>query len=246
MLCPNKPAALYRQLYYRLRQEIESGELLPGNQLPSERNLATYYGISRITARKALGLLVQDGYVEAHQGKGSFVRCALPASKSGFSGSFGVSMMQSSPQHSSRLLGLEVESPTAELVESLRISRAEKVICVRRLHFIDQAPVALETSFLPYLVCKKLLVLDLTKRTIPVVLEQELGLRLRRAQQTVKAIMATEQELALLELPAPSALLLLQRVTKDNLSRVIEFSHIVYHGDCYQVDICPQQLLQTL
>ncbi|MGC9522615.1 MAG: GntR family transcriptional regulator [Anaerolineae bacterium] len=73
MLYANSPIPLYRQLYYQLREAIEDGELEVGNRLPSERQLAAEYGISRLTARKAVTLLRKEGYVRAHQGRGSFV-----------------------------------------------------------------------------------------------------------------------------------------------------------------------------
>ncbi len=73
MLRANSQTPLYMQLYRQLREEIEAGSLQMGGQLPSERELAANYGISRPTARKALALLKQDGIVSAHRGRRSFV-----------------------------------------------------------------------------------------------------------------------------------------------------------------------------
>ncbi len=73
MLRANSQTPLYMQLYRQLRAEIEAGSLQMGRQLPSERELAASYGISRPTARKALALLKQDGIISAHHGRGSFV-----------------------------------------------------------------------------------------------------------------------------------------------------------------------------
>ncbi len=73
MLRANSQTPLYMQLYRQLREEIEAGSLQMGGQLPSERELAASYGISRPTARKALTLLKQDGIVSAHHGRRSFV-----------------------------------------------------------------------------------------------------------------------------------------------------------------------------
>ncbi len=78
MLDTKKTDYLYEQLYYHLKQKIERGTLPPGEQLPSERELAASYGISRFTVRKAVGLLVQEGYIDAYQGSGSFVASTPP------------------------------------------------------------------------------------------------------------------------------------------------------------------------
>ncbi len=73
MLRANSQTPLYMQLYRQLREEIEAGSLQMGGQLPSERQLAADYGISRPTARKAIALLKKDGIVSAHRGRRSLV-----------------------------------------------------------------------------------------------------------------------------------------------------------------------------
>ena len=78
ILRATSPVPLYQQLYYHLRHKIESGYYRVGSRLPSERQLAAEYGISRLTARKALQLLTVHGYIEPRQGKGSFVTTVHP------------------------------------------------------------------------------------------------------------------------------------------------------------------------
>jgi len=73
MLSPQKTQPLYQQLYTKLKRNIDSGILTPGEQLQSERRLAAEYGISRPTARKALVHLEYAGYVQAEHGRGFFV-----------------------------------------------------------------------------------------------------------------------------------------------------------------------------
>lgn len=64
----------YRRIAAELRTEIESGELQPGDALPSEAALMARYGVSRNTARQALTELEGAGLVDTIQGKGRFVR----------------------------------------------------------------------------------------------------------------------------------------------------------------------------
>ena len=73
MLRADSPVPLYVQLYNQIRTDIEQGSLQMGRQLPSERQLAADYGISRLTARKALSLLREEGMISARRGRGSFV-----------------------------------------------------------------------------------------------------------------------------------------------------------------------------
>jgi DNA-binding GntR family transcriptional regulator len=69
----------YVQVADKLRAAINSGELAPGDQLPTQQTLSTEYGIAVETAKRALGLLRSEGLVVSHQGKGSFVRKDPPA-----------------------------------------------------------------------------------------------------------------------------------------------------------------------
>jgi GntR family transcriptional regulator len=71
-----RPAS--RRIADELRHSIESGELAPGAQLPSERQLAATYGTARNTAREAIRLLADSGLVIAEQGRGAFVRRSAP------------------------------------------------------------------------------------------------------------------------------------------------------------------------
>ena len=80
---PASDRAVYRQIADNLRHEIESGVYGPGTQLPSESQIMTEYSVSRVTARRALGVLVTDGLVIAEHGRGWFVRQRPPVRRLG-------------------------------------------------------------------------------------------------------------------------------------------------------------------
>ena len=70
---PNRSIPLYYQLEHILRTQIESGEAVPGQRLPTEQELSRQYHISRATVRQALAALVSEGLLYRRQGKGTFV-----------------------------------------------------------------------------------------------------------------------------------------------------------------------------
>jgi DNA-binding LacI/PurR family transcriptional regulator len=78
---PRSPLPRYYQIYSALRGRIVSGELLPGQALPPERQIAEAYGVARLTAIKALDLLERDGLIDRQHGRGTFVQ--EPAQASG-------------------------------------------------------------------------------------------------------------------------------------------------------------------
>ncbi len=69
---------LYKQLYISILEEIKTGKLKSGDRVPSEKELADQFKVSRITSKKALEILVQEGLIERARGKGSFVSSQLP------------------------------------------------------------------------------------------------------------------------------------------------------------------------
>jgi DNA-binding transcriptional regulator YhcF (GntR family) len=71
---PSADRAVFRQLADLLRDQIESGELGPGEPLPSELRLAQEYGISRTTVRQAIAQLRTEGLVTVERPRGTFVR----------------------------------------------------------------------------------------------------------------------------------------------------------------------------
>lgn len=64
----------YQRIAAALRDKIQSGELLPGEQVPPLPQLTETYGVSRNTALRALRVLRDEGLIEVHQGWGSFVK----------------------------------------------------------------------------------------------------------------------------------------------------------------------------
>lgn len=67
------PIPIYYQIMEQLKAQIKSGELLPDMPLPSEREYAEQFGISRMTVRQALSNLVNEGFLYRLKGRGTFV-----------------------------------------------------------------------------------------------------------------------------------------------------------------------------
>ncbi|MGC9348538.1 MAG: GntR family transcriptional regulator [Anaerolineae bacterium] len=232
MLQANSSVPLYRQLYQELREAIEEGEFKVGHQLPSERQLAAEYGISRLTVRKGLGLLRQDGYVRAYQGKGSFVARSQPQTyrRTGLLG-FTERMLQQGMRPSSRLVNFGVVQASGEVARRLRLRDHEQVIKAQRLRLANDIPVALHTAYLPYPLCQALLRVDLERTSLYRALEEVVNLRLSHADQTVQAVLGHRSELALLDLEPPAAVMRLRRLTYDEQGRIVEYLEGVYHCD---------------
>ena len=145
---------LYVELADRLRTDIESGVFGPGDRMPSEPSLCRTTGHSRSTVRKALQLLVDQGYVTKSQGKGTFVS-ELPQRVEAASKmtptflSFTENALSLGATPSTRTIDLRNTTPTSGLAEFFGVAETDELFEVTRLRSVNGEPVMLETIWLP-------------------------------------------------------------------------------------------------
>jgi GntR family transcriptional regulator len=72
------PEPKYRQIASELRAAIRAGDYVPGDRLPGENDLMASYGVARMTARQAIGVLTTEGVADARKGSGVYVRDFTP------------------------------------------------------------------------------------------------------------------------------------------------------------------------
>lgn len=234
MLYANSPVPLYKQLYHQLRQAIEEGEFEVGRKLRSERQLAADHGISRLTARRAFSILRQEGYVRAYQGKGCYVAHSASHIYDGAAvEGFNAATIRRGMMPTSRVLSCSVAPANSEVAGHLHIEHREKTVRIRRLRLCNDIPVAVDTAYLRYPLCAALLEIDLEKQSLYRSLEMQLKIRLAYAKQTFREILGKDNDLSLLGLRAPAAVLQLQRETYDSHGQVVEFVDAVYRRDKY-------------
>ncbi|MCY4213637.1 MAG: GntR family transcriptional regulator [Gammaproteobacteria bacterium] len=145
----DSPIPLYHQLHQFLKQRILSGELGFGAKLPGEAQLAEGFGVSRVTAKRAMDLLVANELIARKRGRGSHVVFQAPASdvEAPLVGML-EKLAQMSRSTRVRVLHIDRRSPPAKLVEELDIPAAEPVHYVVRVRFReDQTPFAYYESW---------------------------------------------------------------------------------------------------
>jgi GntR family transcriptional regulator len=148
---------IYRQIADDLRQKIESGELAPGTQLPTEFELRETYSASRNTIRDALKLLTTRGLVQTHAGQGTFVTKLIVPFVTTLTGDPGsgdsvvydaaVRAQRRNPEFSAPRV--EVQAAEEQIAQALDVPEGTQVISRHQRCFIDETPWALMTSFYP-------------------------------------------------------------------------------------------------
>lgn len=223
---------LYVQLRKRIEAAIASGLLPPESALPPEREIATVTELSRVTVRKAMSELAEQGIVVQRQGHGSFVaplkaRVEQPLSQLT---SFTEDMAQRGMVAASHWLERGVFLPNADEVAILGLGPRDQVARLARLRTADDRPMAIERASLS---------LDILPNPLAVtgslydVLGQA-GLRPVRAVQKISAINLGADDADLLDLPVQAAGLRIERISSLADGRVAEFTRSIYRGDAYQ------------
>lgn len=151
---------MYQQIADDLRAQIESEELEPGAQLPTELELRDRYGSSRNTIRDAIKRLTSQGLVETRPGQGTFVTRRIdpfvtvlsgdPQATRGAEGATYLSEVDSSHRKASVTSPkVEIQLPSPEVRRRLRVTPDTSVVSRHQMRYIDGIPWSLQTSFYP-------------------------------------------------------------------------------------------------
>lgn len=211
------------------------GESAVDAPAPSERELMATYGVARMTARKAVDLLVAEGRLYRVPGKGTFV--ARPKIEMALAlTSFTEDMRIRGLRPGSRELDRRVVPAPRGLAGELRIDPGADVVVLERLRLADGIPMAIERCHVPVAVAPGLADADLTDRSLYAYLEQEHGIVLDAGEQHIEAAVVDTADADVLAIPTGSAVLLL---TRRSLSRGVPIEYVVstYRGDRYQLRV---------
>lgn len=222
---------LYLQLSEKLSEAVSQGLLAPGSPLPPEREIAAMTGLSRVTVRKAIGRLVEDGLVIQKQGSGSFVAPPAPRLEQSLSRltSFTEDMARRGLSTTTLWLDRGIYIPSPDEVVALGLSSDSSVARLARLRLADGRPMAIERAALP---------LDILPDPGAVEVSlygtlAEAGLRPVRALQRISAINLGRDDATTLEVEPGTAGLRIERTSYLADGRVAEFTRSLYRGDAY-------------
>ncbi len=225
---------LYTQIKDRLQLQIQQRAYEVGAKLPSERELAQEFGVSRMTARQALQYLVQEGLAYSRVGKGTFV--SPPKIDLRALTSFSEESRLRGMTPGSRVLKATLALADAMTTRWLQISPGTEIVVLSRIRLANAKPLAIETAHLDHRLCPGILDHhDFACESLYEVLRQEYGWVMVWADQIIEARQAVHEECQLLEMDRQIPVLSLTRVTYDKQDRPIEFVNSVYRGDQYRL-----------
>jgi GntR family transcriptional regulator len=190
----------YRQLKDGLTGAIRDQTLSGGVRLPSEREFCEYFGISRLTVRRALNDLTNSGFLYSQPGKGTFV--SHPKVEQGTHQLMGLSADMRKRGHAitSQVLNLAIMPARPRIAQQMNLTPGDEVVLLERLRSLDDEPLAIERCYLNHRYCQGISEYDLSK-SLYALLRDTYMLKIARAGQTYEAVPAGEREARVLNLP---------------------------------------------
>jgi GntR family transcriptional regulator len=239
-------------LYIQIREHFQSGiqaEHYPVHtRLPSERQLAERFKVSRMTVTKALKELEQQGLVYTQTGKGTFVasRQKIDQTLETLT-SFTEDMADQGKKVTSRVIKMGIEQAEEFEANKLKVSPGTRLFVLERFRLADDEIISLECTFIPYALCPDIdKNYDFTKESLYKILRQKYFFNLSFAQQTVEARRPTEEETEKLQIDTTDPVLSFTRTTLNPLSKPVEFVKSVYLGDRYKLRIMLKPSAQNI
>lgn len=194
-------------------EKIDNEEFPIGSLIPSERELMGLLDVSRITVRRAIEELEQEGYLYKVQGKGTYVKGDQNSQDLISITSCTQDVIRLGMKPSREVLHSDILMADKKRQRKLNVSDTDKVFFLSRIYYADDEPINYTRTYLPYKLFKGIETHNFSKESLYAVIEQEYGVRLSRANRSVEAILAYDDIAEYLHVANGTPLLLFECTT---------------------------------
>lgn len=229
-------ATAYMEVYSGIKKRIKDEVYKPGTMLPTEAELERIYHVSRITVRRAVAMLANEGYVNVMQGKGAQVCDISTIQRLNSVTSITETFTQKGYQMSVRGMAIEEVVPPSKVREALKLEEGSTVYCLQRIMCADEIPIAIMTNYL-----KKDDIPDFKQHLNSFVglyrfLEEVYGVVVIKSEEYISAASADFLESQILGVSMGTALLLSRRVGYT-VKGPFEYASNKLVGDRYEFSV---------
>ena len=209
----------YERIANDMKEKIESGVYKPNDQLPFEAEMCDHYGVSRITVKKAMDLLVNEGLVVKRRGAGTFVKNITLKTDSEYPYST-----------SNQFSGFA----NKEVAARLKIEEGDFVYYIERTRCSEGEPYVVEYTYMPIDVIPGVK-REVLENSIYEHISKDLGLKIKSAHRTVRATLPTEKEEEYLKIDHCFPILEVEQVAFLDDGRIFEYSKSRHRGDRFEL-----------
>lgn len=228
---------LYLQIQTELMKHIRQGDYEPGQQVPSELEIAAQYGVSRMTARKSLDNLVTKGVLFRRRGKGTYVSDDVVNYGLSTMLSFSRTLEAQGYKITTEMLLKQIINCPENLIQHLHLGMTDDVVMVRRLRSVNEEPAAIHTAYMDSQVYASILDFDLETSSLHDAIYKISGIEVSYTNDWVKADLATTEEAKLLRIVKRSPVLRVEGVAYSVSGQPVRFSRAVFRGDMFSLNV---------
>ncbi|MCS4487579.1 GntR family transcriptional regulator [Streptococcus sciuri] len=223
----------YIKIHDYIKKEIEKEHWVIGERLPSERDLAEMFLVSRMTLRQAISLLVDEGILERRIGSGTFVASKRVQEKMSGTTSFSDIIISQGKTPSSKLLSYKRKLADKTECEKLHLTNMPAyVIQMERIRYADGVPLVYEITSIPEELIKNVNRKDIAEQFFKTLINN--GFEIGRSSQTISARNASERIAEILHTKRGSALLTLVQISYLKDGTPFEYVHSQYVGERFE------------
>ncbi|MGD0152876.1 MAG: GntR family transcriptional regulator, partial [Thermacetogeniaceae bacterium] len=223
---------VYYQLAEDLKQQIESGTLKPGDIVLSESQLGIEYGISRMTVRRGLALLLESGLIETVRGKGNFV--AKPRLQQATL-TFKEDALVNGEKAEFKFVEVKRVPVEGEIAAMLNIPEGTKVFAIRRLIRSDKNPVGIDIKYIPYLKGKPILENEIEYAYFPDIVARHTDVMINKIERRIMATSLQSAEAELLKTGTDHPALCVIQVIYAKDGKPLGVSKTIYRGEAFEL-----------
>lgn len=222
----------YREVYSDIKRDILTNHYRAGNPLPTQEELSEKYNISRLTLKKSLHLLEEEGLIFSKRGSGTYVRQRLDTSTGELLPldlPVGVTYSHRDQKITSKVLHFDARLPNKVEQKNLQIKANEPVYEIKRLRSINGKKYSFEHTIMPVSIIP--IDEDVLKGSLYDYLGSVAKLQLTDARRIVFADAANEEDHTVFEVDPGSPLFVIEQVAYDQKGRAFEYSISKFIGD---------------
>ncbi|MBY0099227.1 GntR family transcriptional regulator [Mesobacillus maritimus] len=229
MLNSESAIPLYIQLKQAILEDINNKVYRPGEKLPTEPELGEKYNVSRITVRKAVVDLVNEGYLIKQQGKGTFVNHAKIKRELVSVNGYSEYMISAGNKPQQKIVSLAIKEASLELAQTLQIPEGSQILELRRILYLDNQPLSHEISTYPLSLFPKLDQYIKENHSMHQILKDQYGIAPAFNNKVLNVVFANQEVADFLECNKSDPLYELEKIAYDKDKKTIYHSFLYYH-----------------
>ncbi|CAM4075839.1 GntR family transcriptional regulator [Streptococcus penaeicida] len=222
----------YIKIHDAIKKDIDDQVWAIGDRLPSERDLADHFAVSRMTLRQAITLLVEEGILERRIGSGTYVSSQRVQEKMRGTTSFTEIVNSQGKKPSSKLLSYQRQLASDTEIKELNLEVTDYVVRMERVRYADNVPLVYEVASIPEKFIKNVKREDITEHFFKTLVAN--GYEIGKSRQTIYAKTASERVATYLGVSRGHAILALTQVSYFSNGNPFEYVRSQYVGDRFE------------